>query len=78
MHNTCGVHCEKCCPQFNQQPYSTGDLMNENPCIECECNGHSTECYYDSEIDKLGLSIDKSGVNRGGGVCLNCTVSKFH
>lgn len=39
-----------------------------------QCYGHSTECYYNPEVDQRGLSINTDGVYSGGGVCLNCTV----
>ena len=41
-------------------------------CTACQCFGHSNECIYDEEVDRLGLSIDVNGNYEGGGVCQNC------
>nr|XP_029715798.1 laminin subunit alpha-1-like [Aedes albopictus] len=73
MHNTCGTHCDRCCPLYNQRPYRVGTPFQANKCEKCECNGHSKECYYDRDVDEQGLSVNVRGKLSGGGVCLNCT-----
>ncbi|XP_058446853.1 laminin subunit alpha-1 isoform X1 [Malaya genurostris] len=73
MHNTCGTHCDRCCPLYNQRPYRMGTPLSAHKCEKCECNGHSKECYYDREVDEQGLSMNIRGKLSGGGVCLNCT-----
>lgn len=77
QHNTCGRNCEKCCPLYNQRLYRSGTIDNDNVCEKCECHGHATECRYDAEIEKNGLSQNVVGEMKGGGVCINCTVKLF-
>lgn len=72
LHNTCGDHCEKCCPLFNQKPYRPGTVDSDNRCEKCQCNGHAVECRYNPEIEQRGLSINAKGKISGGGVCINC------
>ncbi|EAT47381.1 AAEL001477-PA [Aedes aegypti] len=73
MHNTCGTHCDRCCPLYNQRPYRVGTPFQANKCEKCECNGHAKECYYDRDVDEKGLSVNVRGKLSGGGVCMNCT-----
>ncbi|XP_055635054.1 laminin subunit alpha-1 isoform X2 [Toxorhynchites rutilus septentrionalis] len=73
MHNTCGAHCDRCCPLYNQRPYRVGTPLSANKCEKCECNGHAKQCYYDKEVDEGGLSMNTRGKMSGGGVCMNCT-----
>lgn len=40
--------------------------------LACNCYGHSDECVYDEEVNRMGLSIDIHGNYEGGGVCQNC------
>lgn len=40
---------------------------------ECNCHGHSTECYYDENVAIRRQSMDKYGNYEGGGVCQNCS-----
>lgn len=40
--------------------------------IACNCFGHSDECEYNPDVDRLGLSLDINGIYDGGGVCQNC------
>lgn len=72
QHNTCGSQCETCCPGFVQKKWRRATLQNLNECEPCNCFGHSTECVYDEETDRLGLSLDARGHYDGGGVCQNC------
>ncbi|XP_052864377.1 LOW QUALITY PROTEIN: laminin subunit alpha-1-like [Anopheles cruzii] len=73
VHNTCGPHCERCCPLYNQRPYRVGTPVSANKCEKCECHGHATSCYYDKLVDEQHLSQSIRGKMSGGGVCLNCT-----
>lgn len=36
MHNTCGTHCDRCCPLYNQRPYRVGTPFQANKCEKCE------------------------------------------
>lgn len=40
----------------------------------CNCHRHSSECYYDPEIDQRRASLNMQGEYRGGGVCIECQV----
>jgi len=40
--------------------------------LACNCHGHSTDCKYDEEVNRKGLSLDIHGHYDGGGVCQNC------
>lgn len=66
---------------FNQVPYQMGFKTHSDSnsnifqCEQCECNGHATECNYDSQIAVDKESVDITGRYRGGGVCFNCSVS---
>jgi len=70
--NTCGRHCDKCCPLFNQRPFRYGTPQEENRCEKCECHGNAMECEYSEEVDRKGLSLSARGKFSGGGVCVNC------
>lgn len=72
QHNTCGRSCEKCCPLFNQHVWQMGNMLDGGKCVECQCYGHSDECYYDQSIADRKLSINKFGIYEGGGVCVKC------
>ncbi len=41
----------------------------------CQCYGHATECFYNSTVDSLKMSIDIHGKYEGGGVCVGCQVN---
>lgn len=73
-HNTCGSHCETCCPLYNQEEWRKGNPWDSAACQECQCFGHSSSCHYDPEIARSRLSLDTQGRFSGGGVCDNCTV----
>ncbi|KAI8788951.1 laminin subunit alpha [Biomphalaria glabrata] len=65
--NTSGRFCESCLPGFNQFAFQYG-----KPCVECNCFGHSTTCFYKTSVEEGKLSIDKNGARNGGGVCFDC------
>jgi hypothetical protein len=75
QHNTCGSNCDRCCPLYNQLPWRAGTPSDGAQCEPCQCYGHATSCYYNATIAAAHLSRDVYGEYRGGGVCINCTVS---
>nr|XP_009294934.1 laminin subunit alpha-5 isoform X1 [Danio rerio] len=72
QHNTCGTSCDRCCPGFNQFPWKPATTYSANECEPCNCHRHSSECYYDPEIDQRRSSLDMQGEYNGGGVCVEC------
>uniref|UniRef100_A0A671KLI3 Laminin subunit alpha-5-like n=1 Tax=Sinocyclocheilus anshuiensis TaxID=1608454 RepID=A0A671KLI3_9TELE len=71
-HNTCGPSCDHCCPGFNQFPWKPATTYSANECEPCNCHRHSSECYYDPEIDQRRASLNMQGEYSGGGVCVEC------
>ncbi|XP_054282487.1 laminin subunit alpha-1 [Macrosteles quadrilineatus] len=67
-HNTCGPHCDRCCPLYHQEPWRPGSV-----CHQCQCFGHSSSCHYDPAVAAARLSLNMYGVFSGGGVCNNCS-----
>ncbi|CAL1527730.1 unnamed protein product, partial [Lymnaea stagnalis] len=65
--NTRGRFCESCLPLFNQLPFEYG-----KPCVECNCFGHATVCFYKESVALEKQSLDKQGNRTGGGVCSDC------
>ena len=43
--------------------------------VECNCHGHSDECYYNQTVADLKLSLNMENKTEGGGVCIGCRVS---
>jgi hypothetical protein len=41
----------------------------------CNCHGHADSCVYNATVAELGLSMNMNGEMKGGGVCIDCTVS---
>uniref|UniRef100_A0A8C1UBQ2 Laminin, alpha 5 n=1 Tax=Cyprinus carpio TaxID=7962 RepID=A0A8C1UBQ2_CYPCA len=72
QHNTCGLSCDRCCPGFNQFPWKPATTYSANECEPCNCHRHSSECYYDPEIDQRRASLNMQGKYSGGGVCVEC------
>ncbi|KTG35339.1 hypothetical protein cypCar_00020114, partial [Cyprinus carpio] len=72
QHNTCGLSCDRCCPGFNQFPWKPATTYSANECEPCNCHRHSSECYYDPEIDQRRASLNMQGEYSGGGVCVEC------
>ncbi|XP_057303936.1 laminin subunit alpha-1-like isoform X1 [Hydractinia symbiolongicarpus] len=75
--NTCGTHCEMCCPYYNQYPWKRGSKSSwisdsTSSCEQCNCHSHSQVCRYDKNVADRKLSLDIHGKYSGGGVCLNC------
>lgn len=44
MHNTCGPHCDRCCPLYNQRPYRVGTPTAANKCEKCEVSLEKALC----------------------------------
>ncbi|XP_075126694.1 laminin subunit alpha-3 isoform X1 [Leptodactylus fuscus] len=72
QHNTCGEICDRCCPGYNQKPWRPASVDTANQCEPCNCHGHASDCYYDSDVDNRQASLDIHGQYSGGGVCINC------
>ncbi|XP_056377714.1 laminin subunit alpha-3 isoform X2 [Hyla sarda] len=72
QHNTCGEICDRCCPGYNQKPWRPASIDAANQCEPCNCHGHASDCYYDSDVDNRQASLDIYGQYSGGGVCINC------
>ena len=47
-------------------------MFSCNECKECQCFGHSDECYYDQSTADKKLSLNKNGLYEGGGICSRC------
>lgn len=60
---------------YNQIPWKPGTAAKGFHCEKCNCNGHATSCRYDQDVADRRMSMDIRGKFRGGGVCINCTVS---
>ncbi|XP_056913723.1 LOW QUALITY PROTEIN: laminin subunit alpha-3-like [Takifugu flavidus] len=72
QHNTCGELCDRCCPGYNQKPWRAATVDSPNECQPCQCFSHSSDCFYDPEVEKNRASLDTFGRYDGGGVCTNC------
>ncbi|XP_043832602.1 netrin-4-like isoform X2 [Dromiciops gliroides] len=66
-HHTAGLHCEKCLPLYNDQPWKPGDGKTSQPneCKKCRCHNHADSCHFDGGV---WLNSGK----RTGGICDNC------
>uniref|UniRef100_A0A672I544 Netrin 5 n=1 Tax=Salarias fasciatus TaxID=181472 RepID=A0A672I544_SALFA len=64
-HNTAGPDCDVCEDFYFDRPWHRATPTNPNPCIACECNGHSNKCRFSMEV------FQQSG-RRSGGVCQKC------
>ncbi|XP_029935743.1 laminin subunit alpha-1 [Myripristis murdjan] len=72
-HHTCGESCNECCPGYHQQPWQPGTVSEGNTCEKCNCHNKASDCYYNQTVADLRLSVDSSGVQQGGGVCISCS-----
>lgn len=64
-HHTAGPDCDVCEDFYFDRPWHRATPTNPNPCITCECNGHSNKCRFSMEV------FQQSG-RRSGGVCQKC------
>ncbi|XP_047662931.1 laminin subunit alpha-5 isoform X3 [Tachysurus fulvidraco] len=71
-HNTCGPSCDRCCSGFNQLLWKPATTYSANECEQCNCHRHSSECYYDPEVERRRTSLNMQGEYQGGGVCMDC------
>ena len=56
---TTGFDCGACQSLYNNRAWQAGTYQQANPCQECNCYNHSTNCVFNPIA--------------GFGVCLNCT-----
>ncbi|KAI6652285.1 Laminin beta/gamma [Oopsacas minuta] len=64
-HNTQGNNCEECAPFYQDHPWRRGKPSSPFECKRCECNSHSTSCYFNN-------SVFAESNNISGGVCIDC------
>ncbi|KAG7497756.1 netrin-1-like [Solea senegalensis] len=64
-HHTAGPDCDVCEDFYFDRPWHRATPTHPNPCIACECNGHSNKCRFSMEV------FQQSG-RQSGGVCLKC------
>ncbi|XP_035507282.2 netrin-1 [Scophthalmus maximus] len=64
-HHTAGPDCDVCADFFFDRPWHRATPTQPNPCVACECNGHSDKCRFSMEV------FQQSG-RRSGGVCQKC------
>ncbi|XP_049923628.1 netrin-3 [Epinephelus moara] len=64
-HHTAGPDCDVCEDFFCDRPWHRATPTHPNPCVACECNGHSNKCRFSMEV------FQQSG-RRSGGVCQKC------
>ncbi|KAM9426258.1 netrin-1 [Pholidichthys leucotaenia] len=64
-HHTAGPDCDVCEDFFFDRPWHRATPTHPNPCVACECNGHSSKCRFSMEV------FQQSG-RRSGGVCQKC------
>ncbi|XP_041840460.1 netrin-1 [Melanotaenia boesemani] len=64
-HHTAGPDCDVCEDFYFDRPWHRATPTHPNPCVACECNGHSSKCRFSMEV------FQQSG-RRSGGVCQKC------
>uniref|UniRef100_H3CXS3 Netrin 5 n=1 Tax=Tetraodon nigroviridis TaxID=99883 RepID=H3CXS3_TETNG len=64
-HHTAGPDCDVCEDFYFDRPWHRATPTQPNPCIACDCNGHSNKCRFSMEV------FQQSG-RHSGGVCLKC------
>uniref|UniRef100_A0A3Q3X3L2 Uncharacterized protein n=1 Tax=Mola mola TaxID=94237 RepID=A0A3Q3X3L2_MOLML len=64
-HHTAGPDCDVCEDFYYDRPWHRATPTHPNPCVACECNGHSNKCRFSMEV------FQQSG-RHSGGVCLKC------
>ncbi len=76
QHNTIGDRCEQCLPLYNDQIWQAGTVNLANPCVECECNNHSSSCVYNETLNQ-GVCIDCQHQTTGYS-CEQCIPYYYH
>ncbi|TMS01279.1 Laminin subunit gamma-1 [Larimichthys crocea] len=74
-HNTEGDDCNVCKPFYNDRPWMRATADNPNECLPCDCNGKSSECYFDKELYRAtghGGHCRNCADNTGGPNCERC------
>ncbi|KAM3591082.1 uncharacterized protein V6R79_021976 [Siganus canaliculatus] len=64
-HHTAGPDCDVCEDFYCDRPWHRATPTHPNPCVACECNGHSNKCRFSMEV------FQQSG-RQSGGVCQKC------
>uniref|UniRef100_A0A3B3DG62 Netrin 5 n=1 Tax=Oryzias melastigma TaxID=30732 RepID=A0A3B3DG62_ORYME len=64
-HHTAGPDCDVCADFYVDRPWHRATPTHPNPCVACECNGHSNKCRFSMEV------FLQSG-RKSGGVCQKC------
>ncbi|KAM9836413.1 netrin-1 [Aulostomus maculatus] len=64
-HHTAGPDCDVCEDFYFDRPWHRATPTHANPCVACECNGHSNKCRFSMEV------FQQSG-RQSGGVCQKC------
>ncbi|XP_061565518.1 LOW QUALITY PROTEIN: netrin-1 [Cololabis saira] len=64
-HHTAGSDCDVCEDFYFDRPWHRATPSQPNPCVACECNGHSNKCRFSMEV------FQQSG-RKSGGVCQKC------
>lgn len=54
--------------------YPHGNYLPRLGPAACQCHSHATDCYYDPEVERRGMSLNIYGRYEGGGVCIDCQV----
>ncbi|XP_017739471.1 PREDICTED: laminin subunit alpha-3 [Rhinopithecus bieti] len=67
----CNGHAEVC---NANNPEKLNDENIDLVCFfsACNCHGHASDCYYDSDVEWQQASLNTQGIYAGGGVCINC------
>ncbi|XP_034020408.1 netrin-1 isoform X2 [Thalassophryne amazonica] len=64
-HHTAGQDCDMCEDFYFDRPWHRATPTQPNPCVACECNGHSDKCRF-------SMAVFQQSGRRSGGVCQKC------
>uniref|UniRef100_A0A8C5GYU8 Laminin subunit gamma-1 n=1 Tax=Gouania willdenowi TaxID=441366 RepID=A0A8C5GYU8_GOUWI len=74
-HNTEGDDCNVCKAFYNDRPWRRATADNANECLPCDCNGKSSECFFDAELYRAtghGSHCRNCADNTDGANCERC------